>query len=83
METNARRGAAADGSLTLAAARALWRTPQRADRCWADVRRPGGGARPCGRPEASSLGLCAQHRLELFGPPSSHASTDAGAVGVP
>jgi hypothetical protein len=23
--------------------------------------------RACGRPEASSLGLCADHRVELFG----------------
>lgn len=80
METNARRGATADRFLTLAAARALWRAPQRPDRCWADVRLPGGGVRACGQPEASSLGLCAQHRLELFGPP---APAGAGAAGVP
>jgi hypothetical protein len=53
--------------LSLAAARALFRAPQTADTCWADVRLPDGSMRACGRPEASSLGLCAEHRLELFG----------------
>jgi len=31
------------------------------------VRLPDGSIRACGRPEANSLGLCAEHRLELFG----------------
>ncbi len=70
METDAQPSAE---FLTLAAARALWRAPQRLDACWADVRLPDNTVRACGRPEASSLGLCAQHRLELFGPPA-HAA---------
>jgi len=53
--------------LSLAAARAIFRAPQAADACWADVSLPDGSMRACGRPEASSLGLCAEHRLELFG----------------
>jgi hypothetical protein len=74
METEARRGAAADQFLVLAAARALWRAPQRADLCWADVRLPDDTVRACGRPEASSLGLCAEHRMELFGPPPARTA---------
>jgi hypothetical protein len=53
--------------LSLAAARALFRAPQAEDTCWADVHMPDGTVRACGRPEASSLGLCAEHRVELFG----------------
>ncbi len=53
--------------LSLAAARALYRAPQAADLCWADVRLPDGSMRACDRPEATSLGLCPEHRLELFG----------------
>jgi hypothetical protein len=53
--------------LSLAAARALFRAPQAEDACWADVHMPDGTVRACGRPEASSLGLCAEHRVELFG----------------
>jgi hypothetical protein len=53
--------------LSLAAARALFRAPQAEDACWADVHMPDGTVRACGRPEASSLGLCADHRVELFG----------------
>jgi hypothetical protein len=53
--------------LSLAAARAIFRAPQAADVCWADVQLSDGSVRVCGRPEASSLGLCAEHRLELFG----------------
>jgi hypothetical protein len=53
--------------LSLAAARALFRAPQAEDTCWADVHMPDGTVRACGRPEASSLGLCADHRVELFG----------------
>jgi hypothetical protein len=53
--------------LSLAAARALFRAPQAEDVCWADVHMPDGTVRACGRPEATSLGLCADHRLELFG----------------
>jgi hypothetical protein len=53
--------------LSLAAARALFRAPQAEDACWADVHMPDGTVRACGRPEASSLGLCADHRFELFG----------------
>jgi hypothetical protein len=53
--------------LSLAAARALYRAPQADDLCWADVRLPDGSMRACGRQEATSLGLCAEHRLELFG----------------
>ena len=49
--------------LSLAAARA----PQAEDACWADVHMPDGTVRACGRPEATSLGLCAEHRVELFG----------------
>lgn len=75
METEARHGVAADPFLVLAAARALWRAPQRADACWADVRLPDRTVRACGRPEASSLGLCAKHRLELFGPPAAAHAT--------
>jgi len=53
--------------LSLAAARALFRAPQAEDTCWADVHMPDGTVRACGRPEASTLGLCADHRVELFG----------------
>jgi hypothetical protein len=53
--------------LSLAAARALFRAPQATDACWADVRLAAGSVRVCGRPEATSLGLCAEHRAELFG----------------
>jgi hypothetical protein len=53
--------------LSLAAARALFRAPQAEDACWADVHMPDGTVRACGRPEASTLGLCADHRVELFG----------------
>ena len=53
--------------LSLAAARALFRAPQAEDACWADVHMPDGTVRACGRAEASSLGLCADHRVELFG----------------
>jgi hypothetical protein len=53
--------------LSLAAARAMFRAPQADDVCWADVHMPDGTVRACGRPEATSLGLCADHRLELFG----------------
>jgi hypothetical protein len=53
--------------LSLAAARALFRAPQAEDACWADVHMPDGTVRACGRPEASSLGLCPEHRVELFG----------------
>jgi hypothetical protein len=52
---------------SLAAARALFRAPQAEDACWADVHMPDGTVRACGRPEATSLGLCADHRFELFG----------------
>jgi hypothetical protein len=53
--------------LSLAAARALFRAPQAEDACWADVPMPDGTVRACGRPEATNLGLCAEHRVELFG----------------
>jgi hypothetical protein len=53
--------------LSLAAARALFRAPQAEDTCWADVHLPDGTVRACGRPEAGTLGLCADHRVELFG----------------
>ena len=53
--------------LSLAAARALFRAPQAEDACWADVHMPDGTVRACGRPEATNLGLCAEHRVELFG----------------
>ena len=53
--------------LSLAAARALFRAPQAEDACWADVHMPDGTVRACGRPEATNLGLCAEHRMELFG----------------
>jgi hypothetical protein len=53
--------------LSLAAARALFRAPQAEDACWADVHMPDGTVRACGRPEATNLGLCADHRVELFG----------------
>jgi hypothetical protein len=53
--------------LSLAAARAMFRAPQASNVCWADVGLPDGGVRACGRPEATSLGLCSEHRLELFG----------------
>jgi hypothetical protein len=54
-------------TFTLAAARALFRAPQAEDTCWADVHQSDGTVRACGRPEASTLGLCAEHRGELFG----------------
>jgi hypothetical protein len=53
--------------LSLAAARALFRAPQPDNTCWADVHMPDGTVRACGRPEATSLGLCPDHRVELFG----------------
>jgi hypothetical protein len=53
--------------LSLAAARALFRAPQAEDACWADVHMPDGTVRACGRPEATNLGLCGEHRMELFG----------------
>lgn len=53
--------------LSLAAARAMFRAPQASNVCWADVELPDGSVRACGRPEATSLGLCQEHRLELFG----------------
>ena len=53
--------------LSLAAARALFRAPQAEDVCWADVHMPDGTVRACGHPEATNLGLCSQHRYELFG----------------
>jgi hypothetical protein len=56
-----------DLTLSLAAARALFRTPQAEDACWADVHLPDGTVRACGRPEATTLGLCPEHRAELFG----------------
>jgi hypothetical protein len=60
--------------LSLAAARAMFRAPQASNVCWADVELPDGSVRACGRPEATNLGLCQEHRLELFGletlPPS-------------
>jgi hypothetical protein len=66
--------------LSLAAARAMFRAPQASNVCWADVELPDGSVRACGRPEATSLGLCPEHRLELFGldtlPPAQ--SADAG-----
>jgi hypothetical protein len=43
------------------------RAPQAEDACWADVHMPDGTVRAGGRPEATSLGLCAEHRVELFG----------------
>jgi hypothetical protein len=57
----------ADVPLSLAAARALFRAPQAEDTCWADIHLPDGTVRACGRPEATDLGLCADHRFELFG----------------
>jgi hypothetical protein len=51
----------------LSLAAAMFRAPQAADTCWADVKLPDGSMRACGRPEATSLGLCAEHRHELFG----------------
>jgi hypothetical protein len=53
--------------LSLAAARAMFRAPQASNVCWADVELPDGSVRACGRPEATSLGLCPEHRQELFG----------------
>jgi hypothetical protein len=64
--------------LSLAAARALFRAPQAEDACWADVHMPDGTVRACGRPEATSLGLCAEHRVELFGLEASSSSASAG-----
>jgi len=66
--------------LSLAAARALFRAPQAEDTCWADVHMPDGTVRACGRPEASSLGLCPDHRVELFG---LEASQSGSQVSVP
>ena len=60
--------------LSLAAARALFRAPQAEDTCWADVHMPDGTVRACGRPEATSLGLCGEHRVELFGLREARAS---------
>ena len=51
----------------LAAARALFRAPQAEDACWADLELADGTVRACGRQEATSLGLCADHLVELFG----------------
>jgi hypothetical protein len=56
-----------DSGISLAAARALFRAPQADDTCWADVHLPDGTVRACGRPEATTLGLCKEHRGELFG----------------
>ena len=53
--------------IVLAAARALFRAPQAEDACWADLELADGTVRACGRPEATSLGLCAEHLAELFG----------------
>lgn len=53
---------------SMAAARALYRAPQDEGACWADLHMEDGSVRPCGEPEATSLGLCAQHRAELLGP---------------
>jgi hypothetical protein len=53
--------------LNLAAARAMFRAPQASNTCWADVELPDGSVRACGRAEATSLGLCPEHRMELFG----------------
>jgi hypothetical protein len=53
--------------LVLAAARALFRAPQAEDACWADLELADGTVRACGRQEATSLGLCAEHLTELFG----------------
>ena len=53
--------------IVLAAARALFRAPQAEDACWADLELADGTGRACGRPEATSLGLCAEHLAELFG----------------
>jgi hypothetical protein len=51
-----------------AAARALYRAPEDDGACWADLHLSDGSVRPCGEPEATSLGLCAFHRAELLGP---------------
>ena len=53
--------------LVLAAARALFRAPQAEDACWADLELADGTVRACGRQEATTLGLCAEHLTELFG----------------
>jgi hypothetical protein len=53
--------------LSLAAA-ALFPAPQAEDACWADVHMPDGTVRARRRPEATDLGPCAGHRVELFGP---------------
>jgi hypothetical protein len=53
--------------IVLAAARALFRAPQAEDACWADLELADGTVRACGRQEATSLGLCAEHLTELFG----------------
>jgi len=53
--------------IVLAAARALFRAPQAEDACWADLELADGTVRACGRQEATSLGLCADHLTELFG----------------
>jgi hypothetical protein len=63
--------------LSLAAARALFRAPQAEDACWADVHMPDGTVRACGRPDATSLGLCADHRVELFGLGGSEGAAGA------
>ena len=68
--------------LSLAAARALFRAPQAEDTCWADVHMPDGTVRACGRPEASTLGLCAEHRVELFGLREAQAA-DCGGTPAP
>ena len=56
-----------DRPIVLAAARALFRAPQAEDACWADLELADGTVRACGRPEATTLGLCAEHLVELFG----------------
>jgi hypothetical protein len=66
--TGDERGATATVEpIQLAAARALFRAPQAEDACWADLELADGTVRACGRPEATTLGLCAQHLTELFG----------------
>src|SRR6266545_3751480 len=68
--------------LSLAAARAMFRAPQASNVCWADVELPDGSVRACGRPEATSLGLCPEG--EAGEPPLAEASGLAGiSVRVP
>jgi hypothetical protein len=61
--------------IVLAAARALFRAPQAEDACWADLELADGTVRACGRQEATSLGLCADHLVELFGIEAEPRST--------